>query len=148
MSSVGELERASHWLEKVSELVPIEAAVFERVAHAAQLVGDFDPALAALQRAADRRLDRVESLIRYANEYAAGPDAGDEILVATDDHSVVGCCLGPDVRVWRRAHAELPHMDCIQTLIAKPAGQQGRQLLVDDDPHAARITAWSTSRAA
>ncbi len=39
-------------------------------------------------------------------------------------------------------------MDCIQTLIAKPAGQQGRQLLFDDDPHAARITAWSTSRAA
>jgi len=78
----------------------------------------------------------------------ASTDQPHKIIVTAHDDSGFAHRLRPNGMIRRSGHAELAHMNGVQTLISKPARQNGRKLLVDDNPHAARMTAWSTSRAA
>ena len=71
-----------------------------------------------------------------------------EVFVPTDDDRSV--LFGPREYFDIRGPTEIdvPNVKGIHALIAEPTDQRDRQLLIDDDLHAAMTTAWSTSRAA
>ena len=72
---------------------------------------------------------------------AAIPEQIYEILVAADDDGIVAHRLGPDGGVCGTGQIKLADMEGLDTPIPKPCRQYRRQLLIDDQSHAARMTA-------
>ncbi|MEY3842170.1 MAG: hypothetical protein RLZZ542_1280, partial [Pseudomonadota bacterium] len=72
---------------------------------------------------------------------AAIPEQLYEILVTADDDGIVMHGVRPDRQICGTGQIKLADVEGVDAMIPKPRCQYRRQLLIDDQPHAARMTA-------
>jgi len=66
----------------------------------------------------------------------------EKVLVLADDDPGIGKRPGPQIAVVEQVEAALEHVLRVMSTIAEPTSQGGRQLVIDQKPHATSTTTW------
>lgn len=82
------------------------------------------------------------------NRAPAGCRVRARILIPADDDSIVTTGLRPDHAICRDAQAKITNVNGVTSPGPQHFRETRRKLLIDQEPHAAMTTAWSTSLAA